>query len=186
MMMGKRQCGGTRRWWALALAAALAAAMLPARPVALRAQTVVTTDLQAASKSKKEVNIEADSMEVLDKQKKAIFTGKVDAKREDVTLHADKLVVDYADSKQKDGTTKTDVTFLDATGHVVIITSKQHISGDWAKMDVRANQLTVGGAVTVSQDKTVIKGKKLFVDLDKNISKMSGGRVTGSFVPSGQ
>ncbi len=166
--------------------AALAAMALTAGPIGVMAQTVVTNDLHAASKSKKDVNIEADSMEVLDKQKKAIFTGKVDAKREDVTLHTDKLVVDYADTKQKDGSNKTEVTFLDATGHVVIITSKQHITGDWAKMDVKANQLTVGGDVTVTQDKTIINGKKLFVDLDKNTSQMSGGRVRGSFVPSGQ
>jgi len=184
--MGERQSGITRRWQALALMAALAVSALPAAPAAVMAQTVVTNDLQAASKSKKKVNIEADSMEVLDKDKKAIFTGKVDARREDVTLHTDKLVVDYADAAQKDGSKKTEVTFLDATGHVLIVTSKQRITGDWAKMDVKANQLTVGGNVTVTQDKTVINGKKLFVDLDKNTSEMSGGRVKGSFVPSGQ
>ncbi len=186
MTMGKRQCGIARRWQALLLSAALAAVTLSAAPVAVMAQTVVTNDLQAASKSNKNVNIEADRMEVLDKEKKAIFTGKVDAKREDVTLHADRLVVDYAETKQKDGSKKTDVTFLDATGSVIIVTSSQRITGDWAKMDVNANQLTVGGDVTVTQDKTVIKGKKLFVDLDKNTSEISGGRVRGSFVPSGQ
>jgi len=186
MTIGEWQCGITRRWRVLTLMAALAAVALASAPAATMAQTVVTNDLQTASKSKKEVNIEADSMEVLDKQKKAIFTGKVDAKREDVTLHTDKLVVDYADTKQTDGSKKTEVTFLDATGRVVIVTSRQRITGDWAKMDVKANQLTVGGNVTVTQDKTVLKGKKLFVDLDKNTTQMSGGRVSGSFVPSGQ
>ncbi len=184
--MAQRQCGPGRWWRTLTLMAALAAMALTAAPIGVTAQTVGTKDLQAASKSKKDVNIEADSMEVLDKQKKAIFTGKVDAKREDVSLHSDKLVVDYAVTKQSDGSNKTDVTFLDATGNVLIVTSSQRITGDWAKMDVKANQLTVGGDVTVTQDKTVIKGKKLFVDLDKNISQMSGGRVRGSFVPSGQ
>jgi hypothetical protein len=34
------------------------------------------------------------------------------------------------------------------------------------------------------QDKSIIMGEKLFVDLDKNVSEMTGGRVKGSFVPA--
>ena len=50
-------------------------------------------------------------------------------------------------------------------------------------MDVKANKVNIGGNVVVKQGKTIIKGQKLFVDLDKNISEMSGGRVKGSFIP---
>ena len=53
----------------------------------------------------------------------------------------------------------------------------------WAKMDVKANEVRIGGNVVVKQGKTIIKGQKLFVDLDKNISEMTGGRVKGSFTP---
>jgi lipopolysaccharide export system protein LptA len=150
------------------------------------AQEVKTEALQKAASSKKAVNIEADSMEVLDEQKRAIFTGKVDAVREDVTLHADKLVVDYVDTPQQDGSKKTEVTHLEATGHVVIITDKQTITGQWAKMDVKANDLTVGDDVTVTQDKTVMKGKRLQVNTKTKHSELTGGRVKGSFVPNGQ
>lgn len=153
-------------------------------PVA--AQQVNTVDLQKANSSKKDVDIEADRMEVLDEQKQAIFTGNVDARREDVTLHSDKLVIDYADTPQQDGSKKTEVKYLEATGNVVIVTSKQRITGQWAKVDVKANKLTVGDDVTVVQDKTVLKGKQLFVDLKTNRSELSGGRVKGSFVPSPQ
>jgi hypothetical protein len=38
----------------------------------------------------------------------------------------------------------------------------------------------------VVQDRTVLKGKQLFVDLKTNRSELSGGRVKGSFVPSPQ
>ncbi len=98
-------------------------------------------------------------------------------------MNSDKLVVHYDDAKKQDGGSKTEVTHLDATGNVVIITRNQRITGKWAKMDVKANLLNVGGNVVVTQGKTVVKGKKLFVDLNKNISKISGGRVKGSFVP---
>jgi lipopolysaccharide export system protein LptA len=147
------------------------------------AQTVDTSEVAAETKGPKDVDIEANEMEVLDAEKKAIFTGKVVGKRGTVTLNCDKLVVSYVEAQQQDGTKKTEVTFLDATGSVVIVTTKQTITGDWAKMDVKKNDLTVGGKVKVVQGKTVISGAKLFVDLDTNRSEMTGGRVRGSFVP---
>lgn len=146
-------------------------------------QTVDTTDLAKSAQEKKEVNIEADQMEVMEKEKRAVFTGNVDAKRGDVKLNSDKLVVTYSDVQQSDGTKKTDVTFLDASGNVVIVTSRQRITGQTARMDVKANKVTVDGNVVVTQGKTVLKGRQLLVDLDTNTSQMTGGRVKGSFVP---
>ena len=161
------------------LAAAFMVAVAPAAP----AQTVNTSDLSKSANKKQKVDIESDSMEIIDDQNKAVFTGKVVAKRGDVTLYTDKLVADFVKTKQKDDTEKTEVTFLTATGHVVIITPKQHITGNWAKMNVKADTAVVGGNVVVRQDKTVIRGKKLNVNLKTNRSVMTGGRVKGSFVP---
>lgn len=132
----------------------------------------------------KEVNIEADQMEIFDDKKQAVFKGNVDAKRTDVHLTCDELVVTYAETI--DPTTKekkSDVTFLDATGNVVIVTDKQTVTGKWAKMDVKTNDLTVGENVKIVQGKNVLTGSKLFVDLDTNKSELTGGRVRGSFLP---
>jgi lipopolysaccharide export system protein LptA len=150
---------------------------------ALAQTTVDTAQVAAEAKGPKDVDIEANQMVVLEDQKKAIFIGKVIGKRGTVTLNCDKLVVDYVETQQKDGTKKTEVTYLDATGSVVIVTSKQRVTGEWAKMDVKKNDVTVGGNVKVVQDKTVLTGQKLFVDLDTNRSDLTGGRVKGSFVP---
>lgn len=136
-----------------------------------------------AKKPDKPVDIESDQMEIKDKEKQAIFTGNVDAKRSDVTLRCDRLVVDYGETKQADGTSKTEVSKLDATGNVVIITAKEKITGDWAKMNVKTNDLVVGGNVTLVQGNTVLKGQKLNANLDTNKVEMSGGRVKGSFLP---
>ena len=46
----------------------------------------------------KEVNIEADQMEIFDDKKQAVFKGNVDAKRTDVHLTCDALVVTYAET----------------------------------------------------------------------------------------
>ena len=129
------------------------------------------------------VNIEADQMEILDAEKKAIFRGNVDATRGDVNLKASELTVTYAEVKQADGTAKTDATNLDARGAVTIKTRRETITGDWAKFDPQSNKLVVGGNVKLVQGSTVLTGKELHADLDTNKVEMSGGRVKGSFLP---
>jgi lipopolysaccharide export system protein LptA len=134
-------------------------------------------------RSPKAVDIEANEMEIVDADKHAVFRGNVVAKREDVTLTCQNLAVDYAPVKQPDGSEKTDVTNLDATGNIKIVTKTQTITGANAKMDVKANTLTVTGDVKVLQGSTRLSGPKLFVNLTTNKSEMSGGRVKGSFIP---
>ncbi|MGQ0484277.1 MAG: LptA/OstA family protein [Hyphomicrobiales bacterium] len=155
----------------LALIAALIAPLAAAAPAA------------AQSSKSKEVNITADRMEILDAEGRAVFTGKVDAKRGDVRLTSDKLVAIYTEVKQTDGSSKQEVTRLEAEGSVTIVTAKQTITGQWAKMDVNADKLEVGGKVKVVQGQTVLQGELLNVDLAADKSEMTGGRVKGSFVP---
>lgn len=147
------------------------------------AQAVNTSGLSKSTKKKQPVDIESDKMEIIDKENKAVFVGKVKAVRGDTTLNSDKLVVDFIKEKNKKGKEKTVVTFLYATGHVLIITKKQRITGQWARMNVRKDTAVVGGNVIVHQGATIVKGKKLNINLKTNRSEMTGGRVKGSFVP---
>jgi lipopolysaccharide export system protein LptA len=138
---------------------------------------------QVAHAQQTAVDIEANEMEILDADKKAIFRGTVVAVRGTDTIKSDEMVVDYADTKQADGTSKSEVSKLDATGHVTIVTKSQVITGTAAMMNIKANTLLVTGDVKVVQGKTVLRGQKLNVDLNLNKTVMSGGRVKGSFVP---
>jgi lipopolysaccharide export system protein LptA len=171
--------------------------------IAVAAQTVDTTESVKGAKTPQNVDIEADTMEILDEQKKAVFKGNVSAVRSDVTLKCDTLVVTYTETAtapaaktegeaQPAASTgnqdagddkKTEVTFLDADGNVVIITNRQTVTGKTAHMDVKANKLWVKGGTKVVQGKTIMNGEQLFVDLKTNKSEMTGGRVKGSFVP---
>lgn len=163
----------------LAVLSVLAGLALAQPPAA--AQTVDTKDAEA--KTPRNVDIEADQMEILDQQKKAIFKGNVKAVRGKVTLTSDTLEVIYTEQPDAQGEKKTEVTFLDAAGNVVIVSGTQTVTGKTAHMDVKANKLTVKGGVKVVQGKTVMNGQQLFVDLNTNRSEMTGGRVKGSFVP---
>lgn len=165
-----------------AILAALVSATLLSIPAT--AQSVNTAELSKSTKKKQAVDIESNAMEIIDAKNQAIFTGKVIAKRGEVTLNAEKLIVDFLKEKQSDGTDKTTVTFLNATGGVLIITRTQRITGQWARMDVKADKAVVGGKVVVKQGTTIIKGKKLRVNLKTDRSEMTGGRVRGSFTPN--
>lgn len=165
------------------LALALAGYILPHSP--LRAQTTIDTSaISQSARQPGEVNIEADRMEVLDQEKRAIFIGNVDARRGNIAFRTDRLVADYEETGGESGNSGTSVTFLEATGAVVIETAQQRITGAWAKMDVKSNQVTVGGNVVVTQGSTVLRGEQLVVDLDKDTSELTGGRVKGRFVPN--
>jgi lipopolysaccharide export system protein LptA len=137
-----------------------------------------------AAAKKGPVTVEANEMELVEGGKQAIFRGAVDAVRDDGHIKADKMIVDYDEVKQADGSSKSEVSGLDCTGNVIITTKSQVITGEWAKMNVSANTLVVGGNVKVVQGKTVLTGQKLDVDLDTDRTVMTGGRVKGSFVPN--
>lgn len=146
-------------------------------------QTVDATAASKESRTPQNVDIEADTMEILDKEKKAIFKGNVKAVRGKVILTCEILNVTYTEEPDATGEKRTEVTFLDAVDNVVIVSGTQTMTGKTAHMDVKANKLWVKGGAKVVQGKTVMNGEQLFVDLNSNKSEMTGGRVKGSFVP---
>ncbi len=159
--------------WTVALASAPSA----------QAQTVDTDTIKDSATSQQNVNIEADSMEVLEADKRAIFKGNVNAQRTGTRLRSDRMVVTYRDVPQTDGSKRTDVALIDAQGNVEIKTARQTITGEHALLDVAGDLLTVTGNVVVREGSTVIRGAKLKADLKRKTSSMTGGRVRGSFVP---
>lgn len=138
---------------------------------------------KAGSVQSKQTDIIADQMEILDKEHRAIFTGNVDLKQPDTHWTCDKMIIDYEEATQADGSSKTDVKTIDSTGNIKIVNKSQTITGNWAKMDVKANKLQVGGNVKVVQGKSILYGELLNADLNTNKSEMTGGRVKGSFLP---
>jgi lipopolysaccharide export system protein LptA len=165
---------------ALAIAATLTSLWLSPGAFAQSADASGLSNLTAANR---DVDVEADSMEVLDAQKKAIFTGNVKATRGGTVMSSARMEVSYA-ATQGSGSGKTEVSVINATGGVVIDTGKQEISGKDAILDLKGNLLTVTGGVVVKEGSSVVRGEKLRVDLKSKVSSMTGGRVKGSFVPN--
>jgi lipopolysaccharide export system protein LptA len=159
--------------------------------------------LQGFSKNKGQpVSIEAERLEVRDKDKTATFAGKVQVVQGDTTLRCKTLTVFYAeppgDAKTGDrkpvakiaSSAEQKIKKLDAKGDVVVTQNDQVATGDTASFDMDKNVVTMSGNVVLTQGPNVLRGSRLVVDLTNGYSRVESGngkdgRVQGLFVPSG-
>lgn len=121
------------------------------------------------------VDVEADTLDIVDQSKVAVFKGSVVAKQGAFVVRAAELTARYtgqgglglaqAPSAGTPGQ-GTQLTKIEAR-HKVVITSAdgRTATGDWADFDVKANTAIVGGKVIVSQGQSVVEGTKLFIDM---------------------
>lgn len=197
----------SRSWWSAAFAVMMMAACAapataeprrkaPASKAATVTSTGVPNALQGFSQNRDQpVQIEADNLEVRDKDKVATFTGNVHVVQGDTDLHSKSLRVYYDDENAKPEAKKTvlpgaggeqKIRKLEALGGVIVTQKDQTATGDKGVFDMHANTVTLLGNVIVSQGDNVLHGDKLIVNLTTSVSKVeagssSGGRVMGIF-----
>lgn len=171
------------------------ATLLVAGPAAAQTATSVPNALQGFSRNRDQpVRINADGLEVRDKDKVAVFSGNVVVTQGDTTLRSKDLLVYYEGSvsAQAGGSPQTgtdpaqkgQIRKLEATGGVVVKTKDQTATGDNGVFDMKTNTVTmVGKPVVLTQGPNVIRGQKLVVDLVTGVSKFEGGRVESLIVP---
>jgi lipopolysaccharide export system protein LptA len=153
------------------------------------------------------IQIEAASLEMVDKKKEATFSGDVKVVQGDTTMTSKSLVVFY-DSKSQQATAapaKTNSTAksppppllsaapgpggsssikrLEARGKVVVTHKDQTVTGETAVFDTKANLITMLGGVVLTQCKNVLRGDRLVVDMTTGVSRVesNGGKVSGMF-----
>jgi lipopolysaccharide export system protein LptA len=188
--------------------ACLLAAVLLAVPGAAAAQPSngPPNALQGFSQNRDQpVHIEAATLEVRDKDKVATFSGSVRVKQGDTGLRCDKLLVFYEQDNDKTDKSKTDkgktmpaaapgpggqqkIKRLEAHGQVVVTQKEQTATGDVGIFDMTTNTVTLSGHVTMTQDKNVLRGERLVVDLDTGVSRIESGKnrpVQGLFPTTG-
>lgn len=173
---------GRAAWGALALAVLLAA------PAAAQ-QGNVPNALQGFAKNRDQpVRINANTLEVRDKDKIAVFSGNVVVVQGDTTMNTKDLFVYYDGSvgaPQEGAPMKQgQIRKLEAKGGVVVKTKEQTATGDSGVFVMADNTVTlVGKPVVLTQGPNVIRGQKLVVDLVTGVSKFEGGRVESLIVP---
>lgn len=135
------------------------------------------------------IDIEADTLDVDDKSKTATFRGNVHVEQGDFRIRTVELVATYtgqagaglmpsADPGAKNGTAQLQRV---QARRKVVVTSKQDQSatGDWADFDVKANTVVLGGDVTLTQGRNVIRGPRLVIDMTTGQSRMETSRAAG-------
>jgi lipopolysaccharide transport protein LptA len=127
------------------------------------------------------VEVEADTLDILDQSKMAVFKGNVITRQGTFIVRAAELTARYAGQTglgltpqpQAAGTKQgAQLTKIEARQKVVITSADgRTASGDWADFDVRGNTAVVGGKVIVSQGQSVVEGTKLLIDMTTGQSR---------------
>lgn len=134
------------------------------------------------------VDVASERLDVDDHAKQAVFTGDVKAQQAGFNLSSSELIATYAgaagfgvksnDAKAAAAAAPKDepakLTRLQAKKNVEV-TSKdgQKATGDWADYDTKANTVTLGGNVVMTQGKNIVRGTKLVIDMTSGESVIS-------------
>lgn len=137
------------------------------------------------------IEIEADVLDVDDKARTATFRGDVVAVQGDFRIRTVELVATYTGQagaqlmqQPADPNAKAPAAQLQRVQarRKVVVTSKddQSATGDWADFDVKANTVVLGGDVTLTQGRNVVRGPRLVIDMTTGLSRMETRRPSGA------
>jgi len=176
---------------------AAAFSLVAASAVAAQPSPAAQTPFQGLQVNRdKPIHINAATLEVRDKEKKATFLGNVNVVQGDTTLKCKILDVFYDQDANAPRPQATQgpgggqqIRRLEAKGSVVVIQKEQTATGDAAIFDVASNSVTLIGNVVVTQGQNVIRGDRINVDLTTGVTRVESGvpgesRVEGLFLPN--
>ncbi len=140
------------------------------------------------SNSKDPILIEADELEILDTQAKAIYRGNVKVRQGGSLISTQRLEVKY-NKAGKGG--QGDIERLDLSGGVTATSRTNTARSDTGTFFVRNENIILSGNVRVSQGKNAATGCRLEANLRTNIAKLksckgskkSKGRVKTILTP---
>lgn len=165
-------------------------------PVAKRAPGGTGT---FGSGSKEPISVEADHLEVFDKEKRAVYSGNVVVVQGESTMKSGKMIVFYANDGQ-DGTAQPAQNAAPALGNgnslrrletyegTTIVSKDQIAVGNQGVYDKETNRMILTGNVALTQNGNVTKGEKLVYDLNTGVAVVeaapNSGRVKSLLVPN--
>ena len=167
---------GLRPALAMLLAAALMALVAPAQAQSKNPFGGFKHDKRA------KIEVEANSLQVVQDQKLAIFEGEVVAGQDTMRLTADKLAVTYG--SLAGGQDTGEIQHMRADGNVFLVNGNETAKGAWAEYDVAGGLIRMGGDVVLTQGDNAVAGQSLEIDLNTGHARIGGGRVTSVFTPS--
>ena len=144
--------------------------------------------------SKEPIKIDANKLDVFDKEGRAVFTGDVVAVQGESTMKCTIITVFYEQRDQNgaqatpaaQGADDSAIKKIDCKGPVTIVSRTQVATGENATFDRGSNKIMLTGNATLSDGPNVTKGERVLYDINTgvaNIETTPGGRVRALFVP---
>jgi lipopolysaccharide export system protein LptA len=184
----------------LALCGVLVAATVSAfaqTPLAARAPAGKGT---FGSGSKEPISVEADHLEVFDKEKRAVYSGNVVVVQGESTMKSGRMIVFYANDGQDGAAAQPPANAAPALGNgnslrrletyegTTIISKDQIAVGRQGVYDKETNRMVLTGDVALTQNGNVTKGEKLVYDLTTGVAVVeaapNSGRVKSLLMPN--
>lgn len=150
------------------------------------------------SQSKEPIKIDADRLDVFDKDKKAVFSGNVVAIQGETTIKCTAMTVFYegsatagatgqqpqsaAAANPGGGNADNNVRRVECTGPVTVTSKDQVATGDRAVFDRQANLVTLSGNAALSQGQNVTRGERIVYNIATSVANVEG-RVRALLVP---
>ncbi len=141
------------------------------------------------SNSQDPIRIDADRLDVFDRENRAVYAGNVVAVQGDTTIRCTELTIhfDRAPTGAAEGGGEGDsISRIDCAGPVTILSQDQIATGDRAVYDRQNGQMVMTGNVALSQGPNVTRGERLVYDIDRGVANVEAGesqRVRGLFIP---
>ena len=151
------------------------AAFVAAGAVALAAAAPLAAQALANHNTNAPVDVEADRIEVQDRQDRAVFSGNVRVTQGTLNLAASRLTVAYGD--RSGGGVAIDR--LDAAGGVTVRSPSETARGRFAIYDLNRRQITMVGGVVLEQGANTVRGGRLVIDLDSGRAVVDGSAAGG-------
>lgn len=172
----------------------LGAALLAVTPLAAQQAQRPAANAPQGLAGSGPITIDADRLEVRDRDKQAIFSGNVVAKRGDALVRASAMTVFYdgetapgtqARAPAAPGQGQQNIRRIEMAGRVFFQQRDQQATGDSAVYERASETLTMRGNVVLTQGESVINGTALRVNLRTNQAVVEG-RVRSILVPNEQ
>lgn len=173
-----------------------AASAAPAKPAKPRGGAPGSPFGGMGGDSKEPIKIDANKLDVLDKDNKAVFSGNVVAVQGETTVRCSVMTVFYegrgqggtpkpaqpaAQGQGNDGAIKR----IECSGPVTVVSKTQAATSDNAVFDRANNKVIMTGNVALNDGPNITRGDQLVYDTQTGVANVtSKGRVQGYFVPN--
>lgn len=139
------------------------------------------------SGSQEPIRIDADRLDVFEREGRAVYAGNVVAVQGDTTMRCSTLSIYFTRGDAAGGAEGGDqIERIECDGPVTILSQDQVATGNRAVYERRQARVVLTGDVALSQGQNVTRGERLVYDIDAGVANIEAGaqqRVRGLFVP---